>query len=209
VTVFDECDRRIDDGDVTVDLFEMTVGIARTPSGRYVVGYTARGIGGVSGTTSSSFSFTVHAGPSCGPGHGDHGGHDDDPDGGRRRGGHGRGEHDPGRHDRGGHDMSGSGGHKGMQHPSATHPAGGHGGKAHERASRHGRHRREHGGRHRGTGEGPPEGSAQSDNRSGPLAIGHNAGDLPVDQQAVLVALALATGLGILGGWVIRVATRS
>src|SRR5687767_1723726 len=74
--VRDECGSKIDDGNVVVSLQEMSVGIAEEPSGPYKVNYYAKGIRGLTGQTTGSFTFTVHAGAACdGGGDGGHGGH--------------------------------------------------------------------------------------------------------------------------------------
>lgn len=197
IRVFDDCDRRLDDRATMIDLNEMSVGIELTPSGTYTVAYVAAGI---SGTTQSSYSFTVlHAGPACdgGGGHGDHGGHGggDDGDGGGH-GGHGGGDGDGGDH--GAH---GGDGHDG-DHVSAA-PHAGHGGpttKGHDG----------HGGKdHAGHGGGKKGGDEVSGSGSDapPLAAGETDLFPEPGGGAVVLALGIAMLLGVLGGWALRLTT--
>ncbi|MDQ3646532.1 MAG: copper resistance protein CopC, partial [Actinomycetota bacterium] len=118
VGVFDECRRRLDAGDVEVMLNEMSVGIAKTPAGKYTVVYQARGVGGVTGTTNGTFDFVVHAGESC-----DRGGHSGHGDGGGNGAGDGNGHGDGhGDGDGDGHGNRGGDQHRdGDRHRGRTH----------------------------------------------------------------------------------------
>lgn len=192
--VRDECGKRVDDGAVDIELNDMSVGIARKPRGEYTVVYAAVG---VSGSTSGGYVFTVQAGPACDGGTGGHEGHDGgggddgsgDPHGGHGGGGdgddhdgteHGRAGTHPGDHAQGDH----------AQRDNGRHQASGH--KGDDRDGKHGDH-------HRQADEG-------NDGDEGVLAGGPTSAPATVPTGAsVLVALGLASAMGALGGWVLRV----
>lgn len=192
IRVFDDCDRRLDDGKTRIDLIEMSVGIDLTPSGTYTVAYVAVG---VTGTSQESYTFTVlHSGPSCdgAGGHEGHGDQDGDGDGHDDHGGDGDG---------GGHDGHGGGGDDGHD-GAATHHEGstatGHDG--HDgRGGGHGDHHGKQGNGKQGGGEGPG-------GEGGTPPIAAAADDLLPDPSGAAVALALGIALlfGVAGGWVLR-----
>lgn len=194
INVLDECGNEIDGGPATVNLNEMTVDIAKTPSGMYEVVYKAVGLAGATGSSASKFEFMVHHGKPCGGGHGGHPpGHGD-----KKKHKKPHDDHDPGDdHDEhmdddgSGHsdhgDMPGMTGSSHSGHTMA--PAGGHGG-GHGRG--HGNHHDKGGNPPVGVGDGNP-----------PVAVGDT---IPVsaDAEAVLLGLGLALAVGVLGGWLLR-----
>jgi len=207
IKVVDECGRQIDAENTTVQLNEMSVDIAKKPSGLYKAFYHAAAPAGATGTSNGSISFTVHAGPACGPEaktH-DHGGGSGN-DGGGHEGHQGGGGHDGGNgHD--GHDSDAGGGasdhttHAGSStshtdHTSSmdhsTHAAGG----SHEA---HGKARVRNAKRARNAGNG----SVAAGNGPGPRAAGGDEFALS-DGQAILVSLGVCLLLGVAGGWMIR-----
>lgn len=204
IRVLDECRNRLDDGDTMIELNEMSIGIAKTPSGTYTVAYVASG---VTGDAVGSYEFTVlHAGPSCdgGGGHGGHGGDDGD-DGRGHGGGHGGDDGDDGHggghggdgagHD-GGHDDDGE--HAGVDHDGMD--MGGHAG--HDMKKKKHRHNDKHGHHKNGSKGGDDLGPQAVDVLPEP--------PFPTPSgTAVLGALALASVFGALGGWVLRVSGRS
>lgn len=201
--VLDECDQVISAGAATIQLTKMTVQIGEdTPSGMYEVVYKAVGLAGATGTSGSSFEFTVHGGKPCNggggghhpPGHGkgkdkdkhkDHDRGNDD----HRGGGHGGG----GDHGSGGSTHSGHTGMTGMS-GSTTHsghtmpPAGDGHGSGNGHGNGHGKH---------GGGGTPPGGETP------PLATGDTI-PASADAEAVLVGLGLALAVGVVGGWLLR-----
>lgn len=192
MSVRDSCKQQIDNGAVVINLTEMRVGIQDTPSGVYKVAFTAVGVGGVTGETSDSYTFTVHGGKPCGsmpPGH-DHGG--GPPDEGHDHGGM------PGEPSGHGDD---SGDHEDMDHGSTSED--GHG-------NRHGGGGHQHGGNgHNGGRDGGGNGPNEGTEIEPPVAIGPQAGGyIPVTPlpsgTAILAALAGATIVGALGGLILR-----
>jgi methionine-rich copper-binding protein CopC len=202
ITISDHCGNRLDDKNLQVSLTEMSVGVAKTPAGHYEVEYVATGLAGATGSTEGSFGFTVHAGKTCS---GTSGGHHDGHGGtggaetGGNHGAHGGG----GSHDASGHDAHGS---------TSTHSGGGHS----EHAAGSGA---DHGGMHEAKGHG--HGDQGHGGHHKKVAAGNQGGSLPDQPQlaggetplprvnpdsiAVLLALLLAAGFGVLGGWVLRV----
>ena len=67
IKVVDECGRQIDAENTTVTLNEMSVDIAKKPSGRYKAFYYANPPAGATGSSNGFIDFEVHAGPACGP----------------------------------------------------------------------------------------------------------------------------------------------
>ncbi len=199
MTVLDECGNDVDSGPATVQLNEMRVGIAKTPSGMYKVVYRAVGVAGVTGTTGGNFEFMVHNGQPCKGGKKHH--HDDDK------------KHDDHRDDRDDHDdHSEDDDHTGRDHDG--HPGGGsghsdhdtgstdHGSDGHDMGSMDhgsGNTNEHHGGDHPRDREDPPLADV---NQS--LAAGPSVGPLRADGQAMLIGLALALAVGVLGGWLLR-----
>lgn len=191
MSVLDDCGNEIDSGPAEVQLRDMTVGIAKTPSGSYHVVYRAIGVAGgaVTGSTSGMFEFMVHHGTPCegskkshhhhDPGR-DHDDHDRDHDGHDGHDGHGR------------HGDAGSGhmGHAGMPGMSGHtgHTMGGSGTAGHHH---HGEH-------------GPGEGPVAPRSTNPPLASGGSALPVSASAEAVLVGLGLALAVGVLGGWLLR-----
>jgi methionine-rich copper-binding protein CopC len=198
IRVIDECDRRIDDRDTRVSLNEVTVGIEHGPIGTYTVAYKAVG---VTGTAQDAFTFTVlHGGPSCDGSGGGHGGHGDG--GGDDGGGHG------------GHDMGddggdgGHGGHDGgaMDHTATAHEGSDHAVMGHREMKNH------RDGHHKDRGEHNKHADHKGNKGPGnpPQAAGPDGPLVPQPGAASLLsALALATLLGVAGGWVLRVSNPS
>ncbi len=213
LAVVDECGRRIDIRDTDVRANKMSVELARFPSGKYVVAYKATGLAGVTGTNSGSFAFRVHAGRSCdgnGMGHGEHGnghgngnGHDDRRrHGGDNGAGHGMQDHDMQDH-----------GIQSAPHSAAT-GAGAHTGNGMHQAAGSGNGGGRHAG-HRARGHEPvcedpsagcpPESRAPGD---GAFAADDAPGAPEASSDVVVLALALALLVGVLGGWLLRIPAR-
>jgi methionine-rich copper-binding protein CopC len=190
IAVFDECGRRVDNGNTQIALTQttMSVGLDAKPSGHYEVDYTATGLAGVTGTTKGSFHFTAHTGPSC-DGSGD--GHDHDGD--------------DGKHD--GHD------NKNGQH---KHDDGGHEGEAHEHTSdagddhaahTDGTHEDGHDDHAAGAGPNKRDGPGQDVKRNPPPNLARGESPFPrlePDSWAVFVALGICVVLGAGGGVALR-----
>ena len=203
IKVVDECGRQIDAENTTVQLNEMSVDIAKKPSGLYKAFYHAAAPAGATGTSNGSISFTVHAGPACGPEAKTHqhgGGSDtDNDDGGHDGHKGGSGSHDPhaGNGDSTSHSTHASSPTSHTDHPSptghTTHLAGGdhttHG-KAHQRNGGHGNN-------------GNGDGNVTAGRGPGPRAAGGDELALS-DGQAILVSLGVCLLLGVAGGWMIR-----
>lgn len=200
IRIFDDCRNRLDAGDTTVDLNAMSVGVAKTPSGTYLVQYLAVG---VTGTAAESFTFTVlHDGPTCDGREAGHGGHGGGGGEGGGHGGHGGGSGGGSGGGHGGHSGSGGDDH-GAHSGEDTMHAGAHGdgGDKHDRhgKNKHGKH-----GKHGEHGKSDDDGAGANDDAT--LAAGDDGipGDIP-DGTTVLVALGLASIFGALGGWVLRI----
>jgi methionine-rich copper-binding protein CopC len=193
MTVRDHCGRTLDTGKVQVELNEMRVGIAVTPSGHYMVTYTAVGIAGLTGSTKGNFSFEVHAGKSCsGADHGNHAGNNA---GNGPGNGHGNGRnqeaHTPTDHVDHTDDQAATS-HAHSQDGNGDHKK--HGGDSGDKKG-HERH------------QAAPNGD--SGDRFQPQAL--DRGETPVPDlvpgsEAVLAALAAAATLGAVGGWLLRIA---
>ena len=193
IEVTDHCGNRVDDRNVQVSLNEMSVGIAKTPSGHYMVEYRATGLAGITGSSEGRFSFTVHAGKSCsgGGGHGGHGGHM----GGQGGGGHnGHGDSD---HDMNRHTMHQGGGHSSGTHTGSTHTEGEHSGIAGHNGHDGDGHEDHHAAR--------ADQAADIDSNPELAAAQTPFPQLSPDSTAVILALLLCAGFGVLGGWVLRV----
>lgn len=210
LTVEDSCGRTVDDGNVTVDVNTITVGISRKPSGHYIATYVAKGIAGLTGETKGSFHFEVHAGEPCGDsGKNRHGHHDKkkDRDHDRHRDGSGDDNGDMDHsgasgHSSGGHDAGDSGTHSGATHTGGTADhsgmkAGGHG-------NDHGK-RGKHGSKHGDGAHGLIDALKKNDPDGGTLASGEAGPFGPPNGVAVLAALGLSLSLGVVGGWYLRV----
>ena len=82
MAVTDECGRKVDAADVTINENAMSVSLIAAPSGTYTVTYSAAGSDEDSQSTPGSFTFRVHLGPACdgstGDDHDGLGGHDGD-----------------------------------------------------------------------------------------------------------------------------------
>lgn len=210
IEVRDECNGRMDAGATTVQLNEMWVAIEGSSSGLWVVSYSATGLGGTTGTTNGSITFTVHMGSSCdGSGGGGHGGHGGNSGGG---GGGGHGGHDGsggGGHSGGGHS---GGGHSGGEHVGGTtaHASGAHTGDQHAAGpGGHGEH-----GRGNGKGRHADHHEEEGPNDAGPneiptrdLAAPEDLVPAP-DGTTLLVALGAAILVGAAGGLLMRVGIR-
>jgi len=201
--VRDECGGRVDDGQVVVELTEMRIGIAEEPSGPYKVNYYAKGIRGLTGQTSGSFTFNVHAGKACdggSGGHEGHGGKGGDGNGGGGHKGHG-GDGGGASSDHDGHDGGGGGDtdHSTMDHStsddhaSMDHDAGDAKDHSAHRSgkNKHANHKKAKAPKNRK--QNPPPQAGPDD----PLA-----GD--IGSSAVVTSLGLSLILGIAGGWYLR-----
>ncbi|HEX2296063.1 MAG TPA: copper resistance protein CopC [Actinomycetota bacterium] len=200
--VLDECGKQVSSGASTVELNELRVGIgSRTPSGMYTVVYKAVGLAGATGTSGSKFEFMVHDGSPC---KGAKKKHHHDPE---KKKDH---DHDdPGKPGHDGHDDTGDTGHDDHSGMTGTMGSdhGGHtmnGGNA-SGAGNHGAHGTGHG-RHGGNHGKPP---ATGGGVTPPLASGDGGAPAGADGQAVLLGLGLALGVGVLGGWLLRMSTPS
>ena len=206
LTVTDECGRTVDDGNVTVQANQMTVGIALTPSGDYTVTWLAKGIAGATGQDTGNFSFMVHHGPACDGGEdGGHGGHqrgNGNNGGGMHEGHEGGGQNEQ---EHAGHEMTGgsSTDHDAMDHDaddmdhdmsSMDHSRNNHDMDKHGRNKHGGRHAK-HKGRDATDGVGARRVQAAPDGNPGVAPNGRD----------VLVALGLCLALGAVGGWFLRV----
>ena len=218
LTVEDSCGRTLDDGDVVIDANTMSVGIRLEPSGHYIASYVAKGLaGGLTGETEGKFHFEVHSGTPCdkngGRGHKDHDNDRDDEKQGRH------GDNKKGRHggDGGGSgnedhssmsDASGSSADSGTTgtddagHAAMSGAGGGSGGQG----GQHGNKKVEGHGQDEGPGGGHgdlldlvnhPDGRTQAAGAAAPFGAPNGT--------AVLLALGLSLGLGVLGGGFLRV----
>jgi methionine-rich copper-binding protein CopC len=196
--VTDACGHRIDDRTTEVSGNSMSVGLEEKPSGEYTVTYLARGIAGVTGATQGRFTFTAHAGKSCGPGAAkhDHDGNDDDHEG--HTGGSddhsgthdGSGDHDPGTEHTAGH-AAGSSDHIDHAAGSTTDH------EAHAAGSEDDKHADHAGGHERNDlAAGGFDGITSSDTARNLIER--------ADSGTLLVALGLCLLLGVLGGAVLR-----
>lgn len=188
IEVFDECGRRVDNGDTQIALTQttMSVGLDAKPSGHYEVDYTATGVAGVTGTTKGSFHFVAHAGPSC---DGGGGGHDHDND---------DGEHGD-RHENDQHEH-GEGGHEGGAH---EHTDTGDDHAAHA----DGTHEDGHDDHAAGAGPDSRDGDGVSAKRNPPPNLARGESPFPrlePDSWAVFVALGICVVLGAGGGVALR-----
>jgi hypothetical protein len=208
MSVENECGREVDSGIVVVELSEMRVGITQGHySGPYTVKYSAVGVGGVTGTTTGAFSFTVAEGHPCdgkGDGHKNHNerennGHEH----GKEKEEHGHEQVKEHGDDHSGHDghseddSSAHVDHGTMGHVSThgDHPSASGDHASHEtRPGEHGEHT-EH--------EGDEDGHQDHGARGGTLASGPLP-ELPADGRAALLALVLCAGLGVVGGVFLR-----
>lgn len=201
LTVFDECDRRIDDGNTDVSGSSMSVALDEKPAGHYHVEYVAVGIGGITGENEDHFTFTAHGGPSCdGTGNGHKNGHGNG-NGNGHKNGHGNGTgngHGSGHGNGAGHDDTGhsTGTDHTTDHGSGAGPAhGGHDDSTAKSAASG------HSGGHAGNGSrasaaGDFDGITSSDTARRLLTRANST--------TLLISLALCVGLGILGGTVLR-----
>lgn len=198
IKVVDGCGRQIDAENTTIRLNEMSVGIAKKPSGVYKAFYYANPPAGITGSSDGSISFIVHGGAACdGSAKTQH--HGGDSDG-----------HDGGQHD--GHDK-GAGDHEGHDNTTdhTTHPGSSTDHSTHDRSTGHTTHAAAtHNGRGTNAGHGKhhPRGGGGA-----PIAGGREpgpraaAGDLVLsDGQAILVSLGACLLLGVAGGWMVRTA---
>lgn len=197
--VRDECGAKIDDGNVTVNLQEMSVGIAETPSGVYKVNYYAKGIRGLTGQTMGSFTFTVHAGKSC-DGSDAHEGHGKNNNGNNEHEGHNEPGDDPNHEghegddgtDHSSMDDTTSTDHDTMDHSSMDHDAMKNDHSAHKK----GRDKHE-GRKHR-----PPKTAKK--NVPPPQAGPDDGFGGTVEGSAVMLSLSLSLVFGVAGGWYLR-----
>jgi methionine-rich copper-binding protein CopC len=193
LSVSDECGRKLDDGNVQVNPNSMSVGIALKPSGTYTVTYFVKGLGGVTGQQTGTFSFMVHSGQACdgGGGHGGHGGEGND-GGGNDHGGNGG--HNDADHEGNDHNM-GDGSHDPGTHSStdhgtstdqnATHAAMDHSQKRGRGPGHGGRHGNKHGQTHPPLVPRQPKDAGEGTT----LAADESAIPLAPDGAAVLTAL--------------------
>ena len=68
--IYDPCANRIDDKQLVMSANEMSIGLAKTPSGIYEAQYVASGLVSATGESRGTITFTVHGGKACGPGEG-------------------------------------------------------------------------------------------------------------------------------------------
>jgi methionine-rich copper-binding protein CopC len=192
ITVRDHCGRTLSNGNVRIQVNEMSVGITKRPSGHYIVTYTAVGLAGITGSTKGNFGFRVHAGKSCsGVQH----------------------KHQP-RTTGTGH---GNGHGNGSAQPHETHPptatgeehSGDHAGGMKQGHAPHQGDNKKHAGRQHGDkrAHGLGHDENESEDRFQPQAL--DQGQTPVPDfvpgsEAVLAALLAAAGLGAFGGWILR-----
>lgn len=228
--VYDECGRRLDDGEADVRGDTLWAQIALRPSGRYLVVYSATGGGIEPGTTDGSFTFRVHFGPSCGgepkPG-GDgpgHDGHGDGPGDGPGDG-HGNGHEGPPRDGHNGHGDPSGDGHQGdhgatqdhAEHDPSSPSHNDHSATSGDHSRHSGAGRDGHGDKHRG-GHGKDHGSGRGDEPGGDdepdgkdVALADSGlsdlAPLPGTDIA-LTAVALCIVLGLFGGIALRASGR-
>ena len=196
IVVTDECGRRVDDGSTEVFANTMEVGLESKARGHYEVAWLAVGLGGVSGRTAGDLEFHVHMGEACGddagPGHGGHGpGHGGPGENGKHEDKHQQG-HKGSRHDPTGHD----------QHTTQTSTHDGHG----QDAGGHARHDASMGKHDAGEHDRHTDHAGQDagpDSR--PLEDAGPARFPAADAAAAITGLILAVGLGLLGGWYLRI----
>ena len=203
IHVENHCGDRVDEQPTEVSGTEMSVPVTGNWAGMYHVTYLAKGLGGVTGQETGTFTFSVHAGDGC---DGDKGGHEHGGGGnGHNGGGHdGGGEHGSGSGNHGEQGHSSSAGHEGAAHRSTTHAS------SHSSGSSggmdHGEHAVTPGGGsvdhssmdHSGHSGGDNE-DATNHIRSGPVNSSGGPGN-----QAVVISLSLCALLGVLGGTVLR-----
>jgi methionine-rich copper-binding protein CopC len=200
MTVTDACDHRVDDGATEVSGSSMSIGLEKKPSGRYLVEYVASGIGGLTGETEGSFTFTAHAGAPCDGDKSGHPGHDPGGNGNHGNGNHGNGNHGAGNHANGNHD--GDDHSSGSTHSGTDHSTMGTSAHTDHEAGDSGSHSNEGhaGGNHddRPVASGPDtiDGITSSDTQRELLTR--------ADSTTLLISLALCAALGILGGVVLR-----
>ena len=197
IKVVDGCGRQIDAENTTVQLNEMSVDLAKKPSGLYKAFYYAEAPAGVTGSASGSISFTVHFGPACGPDaekH-NHGGSE-----GNHEGHEGEG-HESGT-DHEGHD-GGSGHSTHSTSTHTTHNSTGHSTHTTASGSGHSDHQQATGNHHHKNKGNGPNINAAGGKDPAPRAAGNDPIGLS-DGQAVLVSLAACLLLGVGGGWMIR-----
>ena len=202
----DECGGRVDDGNVVVNLQEMSVGVAEEPSGTYKVNYYAKGIRGLTGQTAGSFTFQVHAGTACDGGDGGHGGHGNGGNGGNNNGGHsghgGDGSGNMGGHN--GHDGGDDGtDHSTMDHTTTSDHTTDHSTMDHSDDGKmdHSAHAKKKG-KHAGHKEAktPKTPKETLPPQAGPDdSLGGN-----VAGSAVMLSLGLSLVFGVAGGWYLR-----
>ena len=206
IEVEDGCGNRVDDNDVTIGgtlSNELSVGLRHTAyHGTYKVTYIGTG---VTGTTSDSYTFDVHAGKSCDDSGGGHRGHGGNGHGGNGHGGNGHGGHDGNGEGKGGHGGDGHGGggddvdHGSMSGHDGDHKKMGGGHARHDRKpGKHDKHKRH---QQEGDGDGDTQAPQAGDEIPVPT-------DIPTGTTVVL-GLGLAVLMGALGGWVLRVSNPS
>jgi methionine-rich copper-binding protein CopC len=199
IKVVDECGRQIDAKNTTVTLNEMTVDIAKKPSGHYKAFYYANPPAGATGSSSGTIEFHVHMGPSCGDeasAHehgGEHAGH-----GGNEHEGHDGGPSHDG-HDGTDHSAHTTGGGSHTDHTSTTHSthtehAAGTSHQGHNATAHGDRHHKHHAGS-----------NGSNNTRAGPAPTAAPLEPVGLnDGQAVLVSIGSCLLLGLAGGWLIR-----
>jgi CopC domain len=203
MNVFNECGDGVS-GATSVSGFEMSAPVSGEWAGDWMVRYSADGVG-PTGSTAGTFSFFVHAGPSCkGPttssGH-DHGGGDSKPRHGNHEtmgsglGGHGGGHSSSGGdHGEAGHS---SGGRDHATHMSDGSHQGGFG-HAHDKdqGKGHGGHGKAGDGRHAG---GHGQNSPQPDAADSSPTLWRLSPEMNLGIALLVPALA-----GVAGGFVLR-----
>ena len=198
IAVENHCGNRVDDRDTEVTGNTMEVALTGRHSGTYHVSYFAKGLAGVTGQHTQSYTFEVHGGPSCGPGD-DHQHDDDDDHDGKHDdhdGKHDDDDHEGDEHSGDGHDGDDSETHAaGHSSDDGSHADMGHE-DGHEANGEHDDAAAEHDGEHEGHEENGIPNFA-----SGPTGPPLRGPDTP----AVLIALGLSMVMGVLGGTVLRI----
>jgi methionine-rich copper-binding protein CopC len=202
--VTDECGRRVDAGNVTLEENQMSVSLTAGPSGTYTVTYSAMGTED-SQTTPGSFTFRAHLGPSCDGSdgdegdHGGHGGHNDDGGDMKDHQGHPEGGS---RTDHDAHNVAQThtSSHSMTDHEETEHADGDHSQSESER--------KRSGHPHRGRDTEPPTqegGNSPTGATAGAAASAPAAAGGPeATGSDLVIALGLAIGLGALGGVLLR-----
>jgi methionine-rich copper-binding protein CopC len=200
IEVTNHCDERVDEQPTQVEGTEMSVPVTGNWAGMYHVTYVAKGIGGVTGQQTGTFTFTVHAGEAC---DGGEGGHHHGGKGGNQGSGHeGSGHEGSGEHSSG----AGNHGMHGGTHPAGTHESAAHRGTTH--SSTHDTHASmDHGSTHTGGRHGKHAAHRSNDSQDGAarhITSAPSGGLQGPGRDAAILSLALCALVGLFGGAVLR-----